>query len=398
MIKRSQQVLLEALRASLHGSTFTYPDDTDWAAVTEEAKAQTVMGFISPVIPVHDESTDQGKAYYMRLLHEQDKLVKLFDAHDIPFVILKGFAAAVYYPKPYLRTMGDVDILVPRGRFEEAMKVMEADGYTCRYGKKEDGQPVQGVRHIEYVKNGIEYELHHHFSTDGFDIDDILESAINRREYRELSGHRFPVLPDTENGLVLLGHIHQHINLDSLGLRQIIDWEMYYHSVMKDKEREKEFASLARKAGLSRLADNVTGMCVRHLGLTVTSGTIKQNDIADELLESLLTSGNFGIKKSGGTGDDISSVVGIMERKGLFSYFQDNGLETWKMCRKHPALKPFAFIYGFLRFCVRGTAGVVKDGSLREQISYVRRKKSFERELGIRTSGSGDQEKDKEHR
>ena len=76
MINRSQQVLLDAIQASLFGRPFSYPDDTDWNAVINEAKAQAVTGLISPVIPVHDESSDKVKAYSIRLLYEQDKLLK----------------------------------------------------------------------------------------------------------------------------------------------------------------------------------------------------------------------------------------------------------------------------------------------------------------------------------
>ncbi len=40
-----------------------------------------------------------------KMLFEQKNLVSLFTANDIPFVIIKGMAAAVYYPNPLLRTM-----------------------------------------------------------------------------------------------------------------------------------------------------------------------------------------------------------------------------------------------------------------------------------------------------
>ena len=156
MAVQSQQVLLEALRASLFGTPFSYPEDTDWSDVIKEAKSQTVSALISSVIPVHDKSSDQSKAYYMRMLYEQDQLLKLFDEHNISCVILKGCAAAVYYPKPYLRTMGDVDILVPRAQFEEAMKLLESSGYQYLHGKDDNGVPWNEVRHIEYEKNGIE--------------------------------------------------------------------------------------------------------------------------------------------------------------------------------------------------------------------------------------------------
>ena len=389
MIEQAQQILLDALKASLFETTFSYSDDTEWDAVIKEAKSQAVMGLISPVIPVHDESSDQGKVFYMRLLHEQDKLLNLFDEHSIPCVILKGCAAAIYYPKPFLRAMGDVDFLVRRNQFEEAMKLMESNGYVYSHGKNDDGSLAFNSRHIGYYKNGIEFELHHHFSSTGFNMDDILEKSIDKREYRELNGHSFPVLPKVENGLVLLGHLYQHLKKDELGLRQIIDWEMYVHSALNEDRCKKEFASIAKELGLLDLAINVTLMCEKHLGLTKT---IKRNvsateEIADELLDNLLTSGNFGSKQltlSEYSGERIRAVTGTIKSKGLFLYFQDNGLETWKLCKKYPVLKPLAFIYGFFRFCIRGILGVLKTGKFKQQISYVRKKKHYDKELGIR--------------
>lgn len=395
MIERSQQVLLDALKASLFEIPFLYPDDMDWDDVIKEAKSQTVMGLISPVIPIHDESCDQGRAYYMRLLHEQDKFLKLLDNNNIPCVVLKGCAAAMYYPKPFLRSMGDVDLLVPRNRFDDAMILIESNGYVCVEGKGDDGQPLQGVRHIGYIKNGIEFELHHHFSSKGFNIDDILERAIDKREYKELNGYRFPVLPEIENGLVLLGHIHQHLTLDHLGLRQIIDWEMYYNAVMDNEKWNKEFVPIAKKIGLLELAVNVTKMCEKHLGL---SNSIKSNmdnnhekGVTDQLLEYLLTSGNFGNKQAHlsskmDSGERIRTVTQEIKNKGLYSYFQDNGLETWKLCRRYPVLKPLAFIYGIFRFFVRGITGIFKTGRLKEQLRYVRNKNRFDKDLGIRTN------------
>ena len=390
MTDQSQQVLLEAIKASLFGSTFSYPDNTDWDAVINEAKSQTVMGLISPLIPVYDKSRDSRTAHYIRLLYEQDKLLKLLKEHNIPCVILKGCAAAVYYPKPSLRTMGDVDFLVPRNRFDDAMKVMESNGYVYSHGKGDDGGLAFQSRHIGYFKNGIEFELHHHFSSKGFNIDGILENAIQNREYKELSGFRFPVLPETENGLVLLGHMNQHMLTDHLGLRQITDWEMYVHAVLNSEKWKEEFAPIAKEIGLFELAVNVTKMCEKHLGLPEMTGRndSAKEEMADRMMENLLTYGNFGRKQpslSEDSGERIRTVLGDIKSKGLFSYFQDNGLETWALCKKHPVLKPAAFLYGFFRFLIRGTTGIIKTGKLKEQIKYVRQRTQFDRDLGIRT-------------
>ena len=86
-LSTTQIALLEAIKASLFGTDPNYPTDTDWTEVVKEAKPQTVLGIISPIIPVKDVSVEMGKATYMRLLFEQDKLIKLLDANDIPCVL-----------------------------------------------------------------------------------------------------------------------------------------------------------------------------------------------------------------------------------------------------------------------------------------------------------------------
>ena len=78
--------------------------------------------------------------------------------------ILKGAAAAVYYREPMLRTMGDIDLIVPQSMFDSAQSLMERSGF-----KRETEKP--DTRHIAYQKDGITFELHHHFSHEGIDVE-----------------------------------------------------------------------------------------------------------------------------------------------------------------------------------------------------------------------------------
>ena len=66
-------------------------------------------------------------------------------------------AAAVYYPAPEMRTMGDVDFLVPRDQVEKTYDLMRANGYEL-YLEKEAYN-----KHIELQKAGIRFELHRYF-------------------------------------------------------------------------------------------------------------------------------------------------------------------------------------------------------------------------------------------
>ena len=386
----TQVALLEAIKASLFNIEPNFPADTDWDEVVKEAKAQTVLGIISPVIPVKDVSVEMGKATYMRLLFEQDKLIRLLDANEIPCVILKGSAAAQYYPKPHLRAMGDVDFLVPKDMFETAIILLESNGYEYHHGKTQDRKIPEEVRHIGYMKNGVEYEIHHHFSSRGFDIDNYLNLPI-KKECRVLDGYRIPVFPDIENGLILLGHINQHLVAENLGLRQIIDWLMYFNKVMDQEIWNNQFAPIAEKVGLKKLAVNVTKMCVNYLGLRNCDYIKKEadEDVSDLLLNMIFESGNFGSKLSSNqkkTDGVISFGLYNIKKNGFFSYFQDMGLRKWKLCQKYSVFKPLAWIYGILRSLGRGLISLIKFGGLKKQIDSGNEKYDLFEKLGIEAS------------
>lgn len=397
MISKSQQHLLEVIKASLFEVEPDFPPDIVWSDVAHEARAQTVMGLVDHVMPVHDGTSEHVKAMYMRILYEQDRLVKCFDDANIPCVILKGSATAIYYPKPFLRTMGDIDVLVPRSRFVESVELLESNGYCYDHGKKDDNRITEDIREIVYIKNGIIIELHQSFSTPGVEVDDILEAAINRREICKLNGYRFPVLPSPENGLVLLGHVNQHLKDNDLGLRQIIDWEMYVHSFADKELWNSKLIPLINKAGLLTLAAYVTEMCCRYLGLPdkVSFDVELDNSLTDELLEVVLTDGNFGKRIYTDKTEDEKRLISAsygMKRDGFFGYFTRVGIITSKFFTDHPSLKIFAFFYGLFRQLGMGIVAFFKNKFVGKDMGegkrlYEQRAKRHElyNKLGVRT-------------
>lgn len=366
MITQSQYYLLEAIKASLFNGEFKYPSDINWKEVVDEANAQTVMGLISTVIPVQNDTGEQIKAMYLRIAYEQKKIVECLENALIPCVILKGCAAAFNYPKPYLRTMGDIDVLVPRERFIEALKCLESNGYDYDHNKLHIENVTERTREWEFTKNGILVEIHQRFSSPGVDVDDILEEAINRRMYCDLNGYSFPLLPSPENGLVLLGHINQHLKNNVLGLRQIIDWEMYVHSEANNTLFTSSFIPLAEKTGLLTLAAYVTRLCNLHLGLPdeVQFGVYVDDNLIDELLDVVMTDGNFGRKAYANKSDDDVKIIRAsygINRYGLFGYFTRAGLDTSSFCKKHSSIKILAFFYGLFRQLGMGIKALMRN-------------------------------------
>ena len=398
MLENTQIIILELLKLSIFNTQTFVIDFVDWSFLIQESQFQTVVGLINPVIKEYAEDhdvpnldqwtdiSDQLQAYFVWSLQTQSELVKVFADNDIPMVILKGNAAAVYYPVPQYRTMGDIDFLVPKDRYVEAQDLMSKSGYQIEYGVDHDES-----RHIGYTKNGVLFEMHQSFSSYGVDIEPELEYGLMHPDTGTIAGVSFPMLSPLENGLVLLMHIRQHLleEVYSLGLRQIIDWMMYVNRYSGSELESGEvwddaFMSLAQKYGLDNLAITVTYTCKTWIGLPNYPVWCEKADhaTAEELLEMIMASGNFG-NKLGKDNRDIKEGVILYKHEGFFKRLQNRGLANWKAAQKHRVLRPFAWIYQGFRVMGLGIKALFIGKNGIKQINAGNRKSDLLKRLGV---------------
>ena len=380
MIEKNQQALLELLKASLFGAEPVFPEGVDWNAVLQEAKDQTVVALAAPAVPKEEADnwqipTAQNKMRFFQLLDEQTKLGKLFQDAGIPMTIIKGFAAAMYYPVPMNRTMGDIDYVVLPERLDEARRLMEENGYA--FSAKTD-------RHYDYAKNDIELEMHHHYSDPEWDFEALIAEGVADAAPCELYGKPFLILPTMINGLVLLDHVRRHIK-KGLGLRQIIDWMMFVHAELNDDTAWKErFAPIAGKMGLETLAITLTKMCKTWLGLPddITWCDSADDDTALQLLELVFYFGNFGRKDQDDRRFKEGIVVGI-HNHGFFRHLQSTGKKNWKACQKYPFLRLFAWLYQLFRYLGKGIAAFSRGERFSRDVSAGKERAELYKDLGI---------------
>lgn len=381
MINVNQQALLELVKAALFGTEPSFPVDIDWDAVLQEAKDQAVVALAAAAVPKEETakwqtSVARNTANFLNLLNEQTKLIRLFDAAGIPLVILKGFAAAMYYPAPLRRAMGDIDFLVPPEYFESARSLMDENGYVFNSNHGTD-------RDYSYSMRGVVLELHHRYSDEKWDIDPLILKSFSDISTRELFNHRFPVLPEMINGLVLLDHVRHHLQ-GGLGIRQIIDWMMFVHANLNDETWETDFAQLARGAGLETLAVTMTSMCKRWFGLPdpITWCDPADEATAQELLEAVFDYGNFGSKLT----EEIQPAEYITisaRRMGMFRYLQARGEQNWTKSQEHPFLRRFAWLYQIFRYIKRGLSAIFHGEPIAKGMSSGTEKYDFLERLGL---------------
>ena len=147
-MEQTIQQVFDLLKASLFGYD-TPVEIEDWQPVFTEMKDQAVAALPKKWIEANLPSAEPWHSYcyfqqgqWIRVMHAQDELIKLLESHNIPSVIIKGSAAAMYYPHPILRSMGDVDVLVKQNHYNELEKKfwvrgkianIEEDNYIIHY-------------------------------------------------------------------------------------------------------------------------------------------------------------------------------------------------------------------------------------------------------------------------
>src|SRR6185295_18812816 len=114
-------------------------------------------------------------------------------------VVLKGPAVAhVAYPDPSWRPFGDIDVLVPAGRFDDACDVLAALGYHRSFVDPRTGFAARfgkGAAHVG--ADGLEVDLHRLLADGpfGFWVDhDVILGATAAFE---LAGRRLARLDDS---------------------------------------------------------------------------------------------------------------------------------------------------------------------------------------------------------
>ena len=380
-MNRSWETICASIQTSLAGRDVDFPAEVNWTEVFQECRRQGITGIV--YVGVASRLPAQIKNVWMQynlqnvlngnqVVFEEGELCKLL--MDIPFCILKGTAASVYYPQPLLRTMGDIDFIVHPAYFEEAKHRLVRAGYKP---SEEDN-----TRHICLEKDEVIFEMHYHFSHDELDVDEYIDRCYGKFEDGTISDVSFPMLPDLENGIVILAHLRQHL-YSGLGMRQILDWMMYAEKLLDDSFWNESFQKEARALGLEKLAMSAAHLCQMYFGLNpgLQWCVGADENVCRRLMENIIESGNFG--QNLGSGKAVEKTIINIRKEGYFRYLQKAGEYNWKTYQKHHWLKPFAWVYQIGRYIKQGFQTGRDRQSIKEDISRSNERFELLKDLGL---------------
>ena len=365
--KRVQDSVCGIIGAALLDQPLPSVRDEDWPAIYHEFISQRIIANPANLLDkfsipdecrkMWDSSIRNTELFTLKLLVNQNILVRLLDDHSIPYAILKGSSSAINYPEPMLRTMGDVDLIVRPDDFERVEQLMISAGFVLTN---------DNYRHVNFEYNHISFELHRFFSPEPGDnlLDRLIFDRLEHTCKVSICGYSFNMLPSVTNGIVLIQHIFQHLQT-GLGLRHMIDWFMYVKKELTD-EKWPAFRSISDQLGLTTLSKTITRLGQLYFGLDSSILWCQDVDIdvCAQLVDFFFLRGNFGRK-------DIDAASGAnafirLRRMGI-SALQESGKHNWQYLKKHPRLEKFAWVYQLFRYARRCPKDIRKLWDIKRQ-------------------------------
>jgi len=254
--------------------------------------------------------------------------------------ILKGQAAAAYYPNALRRQSGDIDLWM-----RTSCGTLQKDrNMTIAFVRNNMGNAKARYHHIDYdVNNDIHVELHF--------MPTWLNNPITNRklqrwfenvkdaQFANNTNGGFSVPTDMFNAIYLLLHIQKHILEEGIGLRQLLD---YYYLLLKCDfdNRKKELNSLFKRFGMIRTARAV--MYVLHEVFDLDHKRLlcePDEKLGRFLIEEIMLAGNFGKYDPRIRNLQDESTLHIFLRK------QKRGLRFLRINSQEVLWSPFFAVY-----------------------------------------------------
>lgn len=316
------------------------------------------------------------------LLSAQHEILQWFAQENVCCAILKGSSVAVCYPQPALRSLGDIDMLVEAQKLQHAVQVLTQNGYNITESEH--------AFHVGLHKDTVYVELHRAISdipenTGGQRIRSLLSDTFDYLSERTLHGYSFPTLLPRHQALSLLLHMERHMMNGGIGLRQLVDFDVF---VMSTDPRvwHDEIAPALTQSGLYQFAKVLMHACVVNLGANAAHvpWCLDIDDrLAANMMMDILESGNFGKCFAERSTSSLLLNESTDDHKDLPLLFSKRSKinrdiqKRYLLCKKLPVLLVFFWIFLPLRYWVRSLFGkrekqstlkVVKTAAVRNKL------------------------------
>ena len=185
-------------------------------------------------------SRDLSRYRYTQMQHEYKRITEALSEGSVDFIPLKGAVVRHLYPKPWMRTSCDIDILVKPEALERAAEIL-----VDKLGYKRDGE---GTTH-DYgflSPSGVRLELHYRLLAEGDLGAELLSDVWSFAVPSDDDEHRY-LLCDEAFYFFHIAHMAAHFQHGGCGIRTVLDLWLLNNKMDFDKEKRH---AMLREGGL----------------------------------------------------------------------------------------------------------------------------------------------------
>lgn len=288
-------------------------------------------------------------AYIFKDLQQEGHLLGIrnaFNHHQIDHIFLKGSHLKYLYPKTYMRAMGDIDVIVRKNDFQQAIHELQALDY----------KQTNAISH-HHSFSGVddcEIELHQSLVSDFDETNmiflDRLWDEAKRKQERD-----FQMSSEFEYVYLLL-HLYRHLKQTGIGLRSLIDLYIFTEKNTFDQVKLNQYLEETEMVLFNQKVEHINQIIINQKPM---------NDMDQKTIEYIIRSGIHG--KGSQYEYFLPRRVSAQEDKKVskIRYFfsqvfpsRKHLQETYPYLKKHGYLLPWAWFVRILKLIFRNPKSI----------------------------------------
>lgn len=288
-----------------------------------------------------ESKTYSGLSISLKQLYELEKLYEVFEKNGIDYMPLKGAVIKSFYPKPEMRYMGDIDILIKTQQYETIQDSLNSMGYKKAY---------ESDHELAWNKKSIYLELHKRlipsYNKDFYEyFGSGWQLAHKKSKYRyELS--------DEDTFIYIITHFAKHYRDGHVEIRNLLDIKVYLSA-----KPNLDFVYIEQELKKLSLYDfyqnciNTFDYWFNNLEPTPITTAITDKVLLSTYKAEEMGAISYAVKKS----KSIKSIRLIKFQKVFWLVFlpYENMTYKYPFLKKHSYLLPVMWVYRCILFFLR---------------------------------------------
>ena len=291
----------------------------------------------SEIISKFQDAKKRAVMRYLRSEYELNRIGHVLENNRIQHIPLKGAVLREYYPEQWMRTSGDLDILVHENEVEQASGVLET---TLRYTRIKKGDHDISLR----SSSGLLIELHYLAIDEGrFPhaqriLSRIWDDSIATSGFRRN-------LPDELFYFYHIAHMAKHIENGGCGIRPFLDLWILNHKMHFDVQNRRKLLEGGMLVPFAEAAEKLS---------EVWFSQMKMDPLSQHFEDYVLRGGTHGILENqiGVYQTKLGSKIRYALQKIFLPY--DTLKYHYPILQKHKFLTPIFEVIRWLKLLFKG--------------------------------------------